>query len=240
MPLDSNAAATSASSPATPESLVALATRLLDGHTVHKGRSVLGLTGPPGTGKSTLALYLITEINRTHGPGTAAYLPLDGFHLANAQLDRLGLRHRKGSPPSFDAHGYVALLRRVHTERFTEVYAPGFDRTLDEAVAGRHAIHPHTRLVVTEGNYLASTEPPWSAVRPLLHELWYLATPASVRDERLMHRHVSGGRTPEAAREWIERNDAPNGAYVEGSPAACTRVLEVGCLPSEGDGGSVL
>ncbi|MFI5533345.1 nucleoside/nucleotide kinase family protein [Kitasatospora sp. NPDC051853] len=240
MPLDTNASTPPVpSGPATPESLVALAARLLDGRTIHKGRSVLGLTGPPGAGKSTLALHLVTEIDRTHGPGTAAYLPLDGFHLANAQLDRLGLRQRKGSPPSFDAHGYVALLRRVHTERFTEVYAPGFDRTLDEPVAGRHVIHPHTRLVITEGNYLANTDAPWSAVRPLLHELWYVATADSVRDERLMHRHVAGGRTPEAARAWIDGNDDPNGTYVKEGLAACTRVVEVGCLPSSGAGGSV-
>ncbi|MFJ8044789.1 nucleoside/nucleotide kinase family protein [Kitasatospora sp. NPDC096147] len=220
--------------------LVDLAARLLNGRTVHKGRSILGLTGPPGAGKSTLALHLVTEIDRAHGPGTAAYLPLDGFHLANAQLDRLGLRHRKGSPPSFDAHGYVALLRRAHAERFTEVYAPGFDRTLDEPVAGRHAIHPHTRLVITEGNYLANTDTPWAAVRSLLHELWYLSTPAAVRDERLMHRHVSGGRTPEAARAWIDGNDGPNGAYVEEALAMCTRAFEVGRLPSVGDGRTVL
>ncbi|BFV59263.1 nucleoside/nucleotide kinase family protein [Kitasatospora sp. CMC57] len=222
-----------------PAALVGLAARLLDGRTVHKGRSLLGLTGPPGAGKSTLALHLVTELNRAEGPGTAAYVPLDGFHLANVQLDRLGLRGRKGSPASFDALGYLALLRRVTVERFNDIYAPGFDRALDEPVAGCHVIQPHTRLVITEGNYLANAEHPWSAVRALLHELWYVKAEDAVRDERLMRRHVAGGRSPEAARDWITGNDDPNGEYVKLGLAACTRVVRVGDLRQDPDGGSV-
>ncbi|WP_405017474.1 nucleoside/nucleotide kinase family protein [Kitasatospora sp. NBC_00070] len=222
-----------------PAELVESAARLLKGRTIHKGRSLLGLAGPPGAGKSTLARYLVTELNRAEGSGTAAYLPLDGFHLANAQLDRLGLRSRKGSPASFDALGYLALLRRVTVERFDDIYAPGFDRRLDEAVAGRHVIQPHTRLVVTEGNYLANDDLPWRTVRTLLHELWYVEAEDAVRDERLLRRHLSGGRSVQAAQDWITSNDGPNGAYVKLGRAACTRVVRAGGLPPAPDRGSV-
>lgn len=237
---EARAAHTSDPSAATdPASLVELAARLLNGRTVHKGRSLLGLAGPPGAGKSTLARYLVTELNRAEGPGTAAYLPLDGFHLSNTQLDRLGLRSRKGSPASFDSLGYLALLRRVTVERFNDIYAPGFDRHLDEPVAGRHVIQPHTRLVITEGNYLANDDLPWSEARALLHELWYVQTEDDVRDERLMRRHVAGGRNPAAARDWITGNDGPNGEYVKLGTAACTRVVRAGGLQLDGGGGSV-
>ncbi|WP_197084613.1 nucleoside/nucleotide kinase family protein [Saccharothrix sp. ST-888] len=220
--------------------LLASTLGMLHGRTHTVGRSILGLAGPPGTGKSTLAHFLVEEINRQAGSGTAAHLPLDGFHLSNAQLERLGLRDRKGSPPSFDAWGYVALLRRVLAERFQDVYAPGFDRALDEPVAAQHVIRPHTRLVITEGNYLVGADAPWPEARALMGELWYVETDDHVRDSRLMQRHTDGGRAPDAARHWISSNDHPNGEYVKAGRAVCTRIVGDWDLPPVPDGGSVL
>ncbi|GAA0695882.1 nucleoside/nucleotide kinase family protein [Kitasatospora atroaurantiaca] len=219
--------------------LLARTVELLRGRAGSGGRIILGLAGPPGAGKSTLARYLVTEIDRLEGQGTAAYLPLDGFHLSNTQLERLGLRARKGSPESFDAWGYVALLRRVAAERFRDVYVPDFDRELDEPVAARHVVRPHTRLVVTEGNYLANAHAPWPEARQLLRELWYVDADDAVREERLLQRHVNGGRDAAAARHWIESNDHPNGEYVKEGLAACTGVVRGGDLPAAVDGRTV-
>ncbi|MFE0461684.1 nucleoside/nucleotide kinase family protein [Kitasatospora sp. NPDC058965] len=222
-----------------PADLVAELLRHL-GSARHGGRSMLGLTGAPGAGKSSLARHLVTEVNRAAGAGTAAYVPMDGFHLSNAQLDRLGLRHRKGSPPSFDVHGYVTLLRRLTADRFHEVYVPDFDRTLDEPVAARHLVTPSTRLVVTEGNYLAAEEPGWSEVRPLLHEVWYLDAPDDLRAERLIERQLAIGRDRPSAVSWVTENDQPNGEYVKRSRGRCTRILRMADLPLLGTGSSVL
>ncbi|MFJ5234623.1 nucleoside/nucleotide kinase family protein [Kitasatospora sp. NPDC088391] len=189
------------------------------------GRTVLGLTGPPAAGKSTLARHLVDEINRHEGPDTAAYLPLDGFHLSNAQLDRLGLRPRKGAPETFDALGYLALLQRVTADRFHDIYAPDFDRTLDEPVAARHLVRPHTRLVVTEGNYLASPATPWTDARTLLRELWYVDADPTTRDARLLARHTAGGQAETAARHRIDTNDRPNAAQVESTRSTCDWVV---------------
>ncbi|ROR44329.1 nucleoside/nucleotide kinase family protein [Kitasatospora cineracea] len=214
--------------PATAEQAVARALGLLRGPGSGTGRTVLGLTGPPAAGKSTLAHLLIDEINRHEGPDTAAYLPLDGFHLSNAQLDRLDLRPRKGAPETFDAHGYLALLQRVATDRFHEVYAPDFDRALDEPVAARHLIRPHTRLVITEGNYLAAPTTPWTDARALLRELWYVDADETTRDTRLLARHTTGGQDPTTARRRIDSNDRPNTAYVATTRAACDWVVHPG------------
>ncbi|MGW6914620.1 nucleoside/nucleotide kinase family protein [Kitasatospora sp. NPDC054939] len=218
--------------------LVAAALRMIRGRG-SSARTILGLAGPPGAGKSTLARYLVAEVERAEGPGSAAYVPLDGFHLSGAQLDHLGLTHRKGAPATFDAHGYAALLRRITEERFHPVYVPDFDRDLDEPVAARHVVAPSARLVVTEGNYLASTESPWPQARRLLRELWYVEADDRVREQRLLHRHRSGGRDEATARHWVTGNDHPNGEYVKEGRALCTRIVRAPELPAAADGRSV-
>ncbi len=206
-----------------PPPLVADAARLLD----RPGRRLLGLCGPPAAGKSALARTLVDGINVRLGTDTAAYLPLDGFHLSNQQLGRLGLHHRKGSPPSFDVYGYAALLRRVVVAPLPEhdVYVPDFDRTLDEPVAARHRIAPGVRLVVTEGNYLGLDAPGWREAAELLDELWYVDAPDDLREQRLRERHEGGGSTPEGARTRVERNDRPNGELVKSSRGRSLRVV---------------
>ncbi|MFC7218468.1 nucleoside/nucleotide kinase family protein [Streptomyces polyrhachis] len=186
------------------------------------GRVVLGLAGPPAAGKSTLAAGLAGVLGER-----AAYVPLDGFHLSNAQLERLGLRGRKGSEPSFDAWGYAALLRRLVECPREEVYVPDFDRVLDEPVAARHLVAPSARLVVTEGNYLAVDLPAWRAARALMAEVWYVEAAGALRDVRLMERHTGFGRGPGASREWIDSNDAPNAELVAATRGRCDRVVRL-------------
>jgi len=194
-------------------------------------RAVLGLAGPPGAGKSTLARALVAHLG-----GGAAYLPLDGFHLSNAQLERLRLTARKGSEPSFDVWGYVDLLRRVLDETVRDIYVPDYDRTLDEPVAARHLVPPAARLVVTEGNYLACDLPGWRDAYVLLGECWYVEAPGGVRRQRLVERHVTGGRNERQARDWIATNDDPNGELVESSRSRCHRILAtIGMDPSSFD-----
>ncbi|GHB70923.1 pantothenate kinase [Streptomyces umbrinus] len=183
-------------------------------------RAVLGLAGPPGAGKSTLARALVAQI----GEG-AAYLPLDGFHLSNAQLERLGLTARKGSEPSFDVWGYVDLLRRVLDETGRDIYVPDYDRTLDEPVAARHVVPPAARLIVTEGNYLACDLPGWRDAFVFMEECWYVEAPGDVRQERLVERQLAGGRDEAQARDWVATNDDPNGELVEKSRDRCHRIL---------------
>ena len=170
------------------------------------GRKLLGLTGPPGGGKSTLAQALLEAL-----PGRAIVVPMDGFHLANAELARLGRADRKGAPDTFDSAGYVALLQRLKAQRAGEVvYAPEFHRDIEEAVAGAIAVPSQVPLVITEGNYLLLDDGPWRDVRPLLDEVWYVDVDDALRRERLVQRHMRFGRSLEAARDWVASTDEPN------------------------------
>lgn len=178
-------------------------------------RVILGITGSPGSGKTTLAIDVVARVNALLRADAAAHLPMDGFHLANATLDALGIHDRKGVIDTFDAAGFIALLRRLHVELDSPVYAPSFDRNIDEPIAGAIAISPDTRLVIVEGNYLLADAFPWSEIKPLLTEIWFCATPEAERLARLIDRHTRRGCTPEAARAWAETVDGANARLIE-------------------------
>lgn len=156
-------------------------------------RVLLGLAGPPGAGKSTLAERIVAE-----HPG-AALVGMDAFHLATETLAGLGLVERKGAPETFDADGYVALLRRLRAGEPRTVWVGQFRRELEDTIAAVVGVAPGCPLVVTEGNYLL-LDGPWAPVRELLDEVWYLDVPEPVRVERLVGRHVRYGRDAVAAR----------------------------------------
>ena len=185
------------------------------------GRALLGLVGPPGAGKSTLAAALRAEFATL-----AQVVPMDGFHLANVELERLGRRGRKGAPDTFDSAGYVALLRRLLVQPDDEiVYAPEFRREIEEPIANAIPIHARTQLVITEGNYLLLDEGPWSQVKELLDEVWYVDIPDAVRVHRLTKRHEQFGRSAEEAAAWVAGTDEPNARLIEASRARASFVF---------------
>jgi pantothenate kinase len=184
-------------------------------------RRLIGITGSPGAGKSTYAARLAE-----HLAPTAIVVPMDGFHLAGRELERLGRADRKGAPDTFDVDGYVNLLARVRCATST-VYAPEFRRDLEEPIAGAIAIEAHHTTVITEGNYLLLEGGGWERVRPLLDECWYVECDEFARVTRLIERHVAHGRSPDAARRWVEHTDEPNARLIEATRPRADRVVGV-------------
>jgi pantothenate kinase len=195
------------------------------GLTSGPGRAILGIAGVPGAGKTTLVERLL-ETARQLAPGDAvAHVPMDGFHLGDAQLDRIGLRDWKGAPATFDAAGYAATLHRIRTTTDEPVYVPGFTRELEQPLAAALVVLPPARLVITEGNYLLLDEPGWRSVREQLDQVWFVTRDEQQRLEQLIQRHIQSGKAADAAREWVIRNDEPNAHLVAGSSIAADRVV---------------
>ena len=179
-------------------------------------RRVLGIAGGPGAGKSTLAASLA-------GPAVAV-VGMDGWHLANSVLDRLGRRERKGAPDTFDAAGYVAFLARARFREAT-VWAPEFRREVEEPIAGALEVPPSALVLVTEGNYLLLEEPPWDGVRALLDEAWFLEPDEEVRRARLVARHERHGRSHAEAVARADGSDAANARMIAATASRADVVI---------------
>ena len=179
------------------------------------GRTVLGIAGSPGSGKSTLVEALLLALREVLPAEAVAHVPMDGFHLADVALDRLGRRQAKGAPDTFDAGGYAALLRRLRADAEDVIYAPAFERVLEQPLAGAIGVPQAARLVLTEGNYLLVDDTRWAPVRAELDQVWFCDPDPDVRLAQLIARHVEFGKSPEHARAWVAAVDVPNAELVD-------------------------
>jgi pantothenate kinase len=185
-------------------------------------RVVIGIAGAPGSGKTTLATALVAGLG---GFPIAAHVPMDGFHLADVELARLARADRKGAPDTFDPAGYAALLHRIGAGE--PVWAPSFERTLEQPIAQSIAVVAETRVVVSEGNYLLLPDAPWPAVRAEFDEVWFCREDNDERVRRLIDRHVQFGKAPHEAREWVLRSDERNAALVAASADNADLVIDL-------------
>jgi len=169
-------------------------------------RYVFGLAGPPGSGKSTVAARLAEALG-------AVVVPMDGFHLDNTELDRLGLSGVKGAPETFDVAGFVRLVEQL-THTTDPVPAPSFDRLADRTIAAAITVDPDDHIVIVEGNYLLLDRGPWAALRALFDLVGYIDVDDATRVERLVARHVRHGRSLDDAREFVQQSDEANAAII--------------------------
>lgn len=174
-------------------------------------RVIIGLVGKPGAGKSTLSSYLIKKLPKD----TTALVPMDGYHLSNAQLAWLGRRDRKGAPDTFDSYGYADLLQRIKENHNQDIYFPIFHREIEESIAAEGVIHPDTSLVLTEGNYLLLGDAGWNRVAPTLTECWFVDVDDDRRMARLVARHIKFGKSSEEAHAWAHGTDQHNADLIE-------------------------
>jgi pantothenate kinase len=188
-------------------------------------RAILGITGPPAAGKSTYAEQLAARL--VADGHKVALVPMDGYHLAQAALEELGLAAVKGAPHTFDGYGFVALLERLKKSPDEAIWAPRFDRDLEDSIAASIPVAPEVTLVITEGNYLLLDRKPWSTGRALLDACWYLEVSEDVRHERLEQRHRRYGRSPEEAHERTFGSDENNARLIAATASAADAIISL-------------
>ena len=175
-------------------------------------RTLVGIAGAPGAGKSTVGEALVARLNASLP--RAQLVSMDGFHLPQARLVELGRRDRMGAPDTFDVDGFVALLRQLRCARGT-VVAPGFDREVEEPDLGATRIGWERSLVVVEGNYLLHDQGGWADVRPLLDLTLFVGLEPGIRLSRLIARHERYGKSAAEARAWALGSDEANARLIE-------------------------
>jgi pantothenate kinase len=180
-------------------------------------RTIIGIIGKPGGGKSTLSKYLLKGMD----PTLVSVVPMDGFHLSNKVLKELGRSDRKGAQDTFDVKGFTTLIQRIKMDSAEPIYYPIFDRSIEESIAAQGVVYPSTRVVIVEGNYLMHDRDGWQEISPLLDQSWYAFLDEDVRISRLISRHIAFGKDPESAKAWAKGSDQVNAELIELGVGRC-------------------
>lgn len=188
-----------------------------------KPRTMIGIVGKPGAGKSTI----VTEIQKQFSTEEVAIIPMDGYHLSNEELIKLGRLERKGAPDTFDVEGFISLITRVRNEIGKEHTFPIFHREIEASKADEGIVLRNTKVIVIEGNYLFSEEHNWSEVFPLLDQSWFIEIDDEIRMQRLITRHIKYGKTPQEAEEWSRGSDEENAKFIAKTASRAERIIKL-------------
>ena len=177
-------------------------------------RSLTALAGPPAAGKSYVANALCRDLNK-YSPDSAVVLPMDGYHLDDALLEKRGIRDRKGAPHTFDIAGFIHILQRISLGDEIDIAVPVFDRSLELSRAAGRLIPRTARHILVEGNYLLLDQPEWRDLAGFFTTTVMITAPRSLLERRLMQRWQN--LSPTHAQEKCESNDLPNADLVMNS-----------------------
>ena len=193
---------------------------LLDGQSP---RTLIGIVGKPGAGKSTV----VEQIQNKFRSYEVSTIPMDGFHLSNEELIKLGRRERKGAPDTFDVEGFISLIEKVKLKPQVDHKFPIFHREIEASVNDEGVVPKESKVVVIEGNYLFSEGHNWNSLFPLLDHTWFIEIDDEVRIERLIARHIRYGKTPTEAESWSRGSDEANARFIELTAHRASNIIKL-------------
>ncbi len=189
-------------------------------------RVAVGIAGGPGVGKSTISAEVVARLN-AESDGAAALVPMDGFHMRQEKLERLGTAFEKGAPHTFEGAAFAAFLAQLKGAT-APMNGPGYSRKIEDVVEDAFVVPAEARILIVEGNYLLLPDPPWNAVKPLLDLSVFLAIPRGTAFARLLARHNAEGLfDPDYSRRHVEDVDMVNFDIVSGSRERADVVIEL-------------
>ncbi|XP_038874801.1 putative uridine kinase C227.14 [Benincasa hispida] len=189
---------------------------------------IVGLAGPPGAGKTTIASEVVQRLNKlwpqkassmdsqVKPADVAAVLPMDGFHLYRSQLDAMEnpeeAHARRGAPWTFNPQLLLTCLKTLKSQG--SVYAPSFDHGVGDPVEDDIFVSLRHKVVIVEGNYLLLDDGVWKEISSMFNEKWFVEIDIDKSMERVLKRHISTGKPPDVAKWRIEYNDRPNAELI--------------------------
>lgn len=202
-------------------------TALVQFRKAEERRHLIGITGKPGAGKSTLTQALVRACERQIGEELVIGLPMDGFHLTSAEIAKIGRLDRRGAPDTFDAEGFVSALRRIADPSSPSLKWPQYNRRTNEPVSDAITVSTSVRLIFVEGNYLLLPCPPWNEISQIIASIWYVSADSDITEARLRRRQLEAGKTVPEAQLFVERSDMLNAELVEKTKGNAERVVKI-------------
>lgn len=197
-----------------------------------KGKRVISfLVSPPGTGKTTLSMFLASLSSNDDTLTSIQTAGLDGFHrtqqyLKSNYLDIGGksilMNDVKGCPETFDINKLYQKLKELQQN---DIKWPLYDRRLHDVIPDAALIDGE--IILIEGNWLLLNEDKWKDLKLFSDYNIFIDAPEQLLQDRLINRKMLGGLSLKEAIDFYFASDQKNIMRVKNNSLPADITLEL-------------